>query len=87
MCGRGALNWPEAEAIRGYEQHHRLLELGERPRGGGGRVHGGVEGRAEDEEEGGGGGDEEQEPGGGGALGRRPHGGLEESSGEGRRVT
>ena len=42
---------PEAEAIRGYEQHHRLLELGERPRGGGGRVHGGVEGRADDEEE------------------------------------
>ena len=66
---------PEAEAIRGYEQHHRLLELGERPRGGGDRGHGGVEGRAEDEEE------------GGGALGRRPHGGLEESSGEGRRVT
>ena len=42
---------PEAEAVRGYEQHHRLMEPGERPRGGGGRLHGRVEGRADDEEE------------------------------------
>lgn len=81
---------PEAEAVRGYEQHHRLLELGERPRGGGGGCcgDGGEVGRVDEEEGGGGcedGGEEEQEARGGGGLGCG-HGAAEESLGGRRRV-
>lgn len=78
---------PEAEAVRGNEQHHGLGELGERPRGGGRRGHDG-DGRAE-QDEGRSGGDgrdeEEQEAGGVGGLGCG-HGGGEESGGGPRRV-
>jgi len=86
---RGLVLVPEAEAVRGYEQHHGLRELGERPRGDGDRGHDG-EGRwrAEQDEGRGGGechGEEEQEAGGGGALGSG-HGGGEESGGGPRRV-
>ena len=37
---------PEAKAIRLYEQHHRLRELGEQPRGSGRRGHDGEEKRS-----------------------------------------
>ena len=78
---------PEAEAIRGNEQHHGLGELGERTRGGGRRGHDG-DGQAEQDEGRSGSdgrGEEEQEAGGGGGLGCS-HGGGEESGGGPRRV-
>lgn len=71
--GRGLVLVPEAEPVGGDEDHHRLLELHLRPRGGRRRRRGG-EGRAgEDEEEVGGrdgerGGEEEVEAGGGGGT-------------------
>jgi hypothetical protein len=75
---------PEAEAIRGNEQHHGL---GERTCGGGRRSHDG-DGQAE-QDEGRSGGDgrseEEQEAGGDGGLGCG-HGGGEESGSGPRRV-
>lgn len=62
--GRGLVLVPEAEPVGGDEDHHRLLELHLRPRGGRRRRRGG-EGRAgEDEEEVGG---RDGERGGGGA--------------------
>mgnify|MGYP003701955133 CR=1 FL=1 len=96
--GRGLVLVPEAEPVGGDEDHHRLLELHLRPRGGRRRRRGG-EGRAgEDEEEVGGrdgerGGEEEVEAGGGGGTpgrgggaGGGGGGAGEEQGGRGRRV-